>query len=209
MICLSISERSQLPLAGRVKLAEMRLDTLALSNQEIRKRFAGKTKLIATFRPGKVSDRVRKERLLLAIQAGAAFVDLELEAGAAWRNEIIKCAREHKCKVIVSYHNFKLTPSRVALDRLVNRCFSAGADIAKIAARVNSPVDNLRLLSLLKDRRPLVVTGMGKQGRITRLLSSLLGGLFTYAAPDRGRLAAPGQIRYSEMVRFLGMLQAV
>ena len=82
---------------------------------------------------------------------------------------------------------------------IINRCFNSGADIAKIVCKVNSSKDNARLLGLLDSEKKLAVIGMGEKGKITRCLSPLLRGVFTFASISKGKETAQGQIAFSEM----------
>jgi len=205
MICLSLAEKSLhecLQALQRVKLAEIRLDLVKLSQHDIKKLFSQPKKLIATCRPQGPSDNRRKKKLLAAIRAGAAYVDVELQSKASFLRAIRDTARQKHCKLIISYHNSRQTPSRRKLLAIVSRCFKRGADLAKIACHVRHYRDNVLLLSLLSTNRPLIIVGMGEKGRLTRLMAPLLGSAFTYAALDQTRLTAPGQLTLSEMRKF-------
>ncbi len=149
----------------------------------------------------------RKRLLLKAIDAGAAFVDVELEAPQAYRLEIVKEARATGCRVIISHHDYERTPGAAALRKAVARCFRCGADIAKIACKVNSDCDNARLLGLLDCRRKLVVVGMGPKGRITRIAAPLLGSRFTFATAAAGKETAEGQVGRAGLERMIRILR--
>jgi len=174
--------------------AEIRLDKMAVAIGDVRNIFSRHSRLIATCRPGEIEDEKRKVFLIEAISAGAAFVDLEVDSEDTFKNEIVRHARARGCRVIVSYHDFERTPKRAELEHVVDWCFETGADIAKIACRVNSTGECALLLGLLHDSRPLVVVGMGRKGRITRIVAPLLGSLFTYASAGEGRETEEGQI---------------
>jgi 3-dehydroquinate dehydratase type I len=205
MICLSIAETS---LAGclsalkSAKLAEIRLDRAGLSESEIKQLFSQKKELIATCRPAGLSQAQRKAKLLQAIQAGAAFVDVELDSSPAFIEAIRGAAKRRHCKLIISYHNFKSTPPRNALLKVIDRCLALGADVPKIACFVRRFKDNALLLGLLNYRRPLIVLGMGEKGTITRLIAPLMGSVFTYACLYKGKETAPGQMTLGEMSKF-------
>lgn len=83
MICASIAEKDIekcLSSIQKVEMAEIRMDLVEYNNEEIRRIFSQRKKLIATFRPGKIKDKERFEALKIAIEAGATFVDIEYEA---------------------------------------------------------------------------------------------------------------------------------
>jgi 3-dehydroquinate dehydratase I len=177
MICISIAgvsfERCRDVLAD-AEMAEIRLDRLDFSIQQVKEIFSIHPRLIAT----------------------------------------IKAAcRKRGCKLIVSYHNYENTPPREELKVLVNRCFSFGADVAKIACQVNCEADAARILSLYDfdyqanvDKK-IVAIGMGEKGKITRPASLLLGAPFTYASMSTGKETAPGQLTKQTLEDILDCLK--
>ena len=185
MICLSISEPSLdkiLEFIGKAEMAEIRLDLMDLSDLEIEKVFSQPVKLIATCRQGKFNDEERKMKLIKAMQSGASYVDIEIESSSEFKNEIKKIAKAHKCKLIISFHDFDKTPSTEELNIIVGNCFTEGADIAKIACKANTENDAVRILSLYINHKNLVALGMGEKGMITRVASLLLGAPFSFAS---------------------------
>jgi 3-dehydroquinate dehydratase-1 len=210
MVCVAISDKSIekcLSVLDKVEMAEIRLDLTGFGIEEIKKIFAHPTPSIATCRPEPLGKKDQLERLTTSIKAGARYVDIEFEAGLEQQTAIIKEAGKHNCKVIISYHNFDETPGLRELYKIVDRCFELGADIAKVATLSKSKADNARLLSLFSIEKPLVVVGMGDEGKITRVMAPLLGAVFTFAAMDEGIQTAPGQIAYSKMKGILSYLQ--
>jgi len=198
MICVSLAEpgcAQCLTALEGLELAEIRLDRMGdLSVEDVATLFARHKGMIATCRPGSFPDDGRKARLLAAVSAGAAYVDIELESEEPYREEIMAKAREFGCKVIISFHDHEKTPDRKTLSAIVEDSFLKGADIVKIACTVRSERDNARLIGLLDDSRSIVVIGMGEKGRITRVVAPLLGSPFTFASLTRGRETAEGQI---------------
>ncbi len=197
MICVTLAEttvESCRSLLKDLSFAEIRLDAMKVSADDVRALFSGHDNLIATCRPGVGNDDERRGLLLAAVEAGASFVDVEMESALSLRDEIIEKARSKGCKVIVSYHNYEETPEREELLHIASRCFDAGADIAKISCMAKSARDSARLLGLLDSPKPTVVIGMGKEGSVTRVLAPLLGSPFTYAAYAPGKEVVEGQL---------------
>jgi 3-dehydroquinate dehydratase-1 len=116
-----------------------------------------------------------------------------LESSSDFKTPLIKFAKKQNCRVIISFHDFKKTPSKEELDAIVNSCFSQGADIAKIACMANSHRDSVRLLSLLDSDKTVLPIGMGEKGRITRVAAPLMGSPFTFASLLKDDNTAPGQ----------------
>lgn len=203
MICVAIQERSVngcLLAISQCEMAEIRIDLCGFDAAQTAEVFkASKKPLVATCRPDNHSDELRMSLLKVAIESGAAYVDVEIESSAAFKAEMAQFAHKHSCKYIVSYHNYEYTPGLIALQEIVKQCFADGADIAKIAAMSCSPQDSARLLSLYDTNKSLVILGMGQAGKITRLAAPLLGAPFTFAALTEAQATAPGQMSIETM----------
>lgn len=153
----------------------------------------------------------RLEYLVEAIEAGASFVDIELDNSAKCIAEIMKVAMINNCKCIVSKHFSDRTPSNSVLSSILSRILFTGANIAKIVTTPRSLSDCQRILKFqLNESRaevPLIAFAMGNLGKFTRVSSLFLGAPFMYVAQDTGPTAAPGQVPMSEMRRLLEVLQ--
>lgn len=212
MICLCVGESSAKSCLQRLKsvrFAEVRLDKLEEDPlAAVPSLFSSEAKLIATCRPGRRSEEERKKILFAAIRAGAAFVDVEVESLRGIGKDVIREAHRRKCAVIVSFHDEEATPERRKLERIIARAFDAGADIAKVACRARTTRDNARLLGLLDTDRPLVVIGMGEDGKPCRLFAPFLGSPFTFASASAGKETAPGQIPMRQLERAVRAIRA-
>jgi 3-dehydroquinate dehydratase type I len=197
MICVSLSNMSFeecLKHARRETFVEFRFDLLDLTPEQVTEVVSKARRSIATYRPETGDPDRQLQTMLMAIKAGASYIDIEIEAEAGYRNHLIREARAHGREVIISYHNFDHTPDPARLDQIVSLCLDAGADVIKIACLVNSKQDLRSLLSTYRPDLRMVVLGMGKLGRITRVAAPFLGAEFTFASPDTGKETAPGQI---------------
>jgi 3-dehydroquinate dehydratase I len=212
MICASIAEKSVdlcIEWLNKVDMAEIRIDLSEFNNDEIRKVFSQKKKIIATCRPGKIKTEDRLEMLKTAIESGATYVDIEYEATEDYRNALIEFSHNHQCDVIISYHNYDKTPELEELEEIVRDCYARGADLAKIATHVNVNRDNSKILSLYKAPGRLVAIGMGDLGRISRIVAPFLGAEFTYASLTEGSATAPGQISFIKLHQFIRDIQNI
>lgn len=210
MICVSIAIATlaeTLEAVGRFPFAEIRMDAMHLSSDDVGRLFSSHDNLIATFREGAATDREREASLVAAIESGAAYVDIEIESDSTYRRRLIRKAKERGCKVIVSFHDHNGTPGRDTLEQVVGACFAEGADIAKIACTVQSGQDGARLLGLLDDGRAIIVVGMGAKGRTVRVMAPFLGSPFTYAAMAPGSRTADGQMSYTALAACTEMIQ--
>ena len=113
---------------------EIRLDGMAQPDPSLFVNGLAKP-LVFTNRPtweGGSCAAEEQERLGLlkkAAEAGAGYVDLELNADPTLATELIGAARANNCQTIVSWHDFKCTASRQALTEIFQRQCRSGADI--------------------------------------------------------------------------------
>ena len=121
--------------------------------------------------------------LLLHFMPLANAVDIELRAMADMQ-PVVTAARELGVAVVVSSHDFQGTPSEQQLRDTVQQATEGGADAVKIATRTDDTASLLRLLSLLAARHPddipLIVMGMGRLGRASRLAAVACGSPLAY-----------------------------
>ena len=197
MICIalgSLTYEECLRAVQTLPFAEIRLDLLELSREQVAAIFAANANLVATCRAGKFNDDERRALLLQAINNGAAYVDVEVDASDAFKDAVIQAAKARRTKIIISYHDFEKTPERAELEHLLRWCGEFTPDIIKIACMVHSARDNARLLGLLDTDTPMIVVGMGEQGKISRVVSPLTGSVFTFASYAADKATAPGQL---------------
>ena len=148
-----------------------------------------------------------ESKLITAIHAGAAFVDLEIEAPPMMSKRLRRETRENGTVFVRSYHDYKGTDSIEALKALTEKCFAIGADIAKIVTMAapctgdNQSPDVDRVLSLYDhfDPAKLIAFAMGDAGKTSRIQCLAKGSPFTYASLNESDAAAPGQMTTREM----------
>ena len=197
MICTSIQnkELAQIQaLLEQLEMAEIRLDRCALEEEDIDELFGeSDVPLVATCR---LSEESQAPALLeRAIQAGAKYVDLEMEAPAAIGRRIREACRSCGTVLIRSYHNYENTPSREVLLSILERARTFGGEVVKIVTTAHSQADVHTLESLYQEAAPgtLVAFCMGPEGRQSRLDALKLGAPFTYACVREEDATAPGQ----------------
>lgn len=209
MICIPlISPDPELIIkqSKKADLAEVRIDLCGLSLEEVKMVFSSCNNLVATCRPGQYINTERLELLKTAIDNGAKYIDIEIENDEFFRDELIKKAQLKGCQVIISYHNFNITPNTDELEDIVQTCYRQGADVAKIATMVHKPTDCSAILSLFQPGRRLIAIGMGQLGIITRVASLYLGAEFTFASLSNQETTAPGQITIDQMNKIIELI---
>ena len=214
MICTSLQNKTfeqilEILEDPAVEMAEIRLDRCPLTDEQIEELFSDSdTPLIATCRIAEsASAREAERRLRIAIEAGARFADLEIEAPVQMSKDFQRLCRKNGTEIIRSWHNFEDTPGTEVLQMALARCFRYGADIAKIVTTCHDEADAAQIESLyacvlegvdsLQGR--LVAFGMGEAGRQTRIECLRRGAPFTYAALTAQEATAPGQWSTAEM----------
>lgn len=234
MICTTIQNKTideiyAILESGDVEMAEIRLDSCPLTMDEIEELFStSDVPLVATCRINAVKERLSQtlaghqqddrklemkasqeveSKLITAIHAGAAFVDLEIEAPPMMSKRLRRETRENGTVFVRSYHDYKGTDSIEALKALTEKCFAIGADIAKIVTMAapctgdNQSPDVDRVLSLYDhfDPAKLIAFAMGDAGKTSRIQCLAKGSPFTYASLNEADTAAPGQMTTREM----------
>jgi 3-dehydroquinate dehydratase-1 len=128
------------------------------------------------------------------------MVDIEINSRVL--PDVVAVAHAVGKPVIGSYHDFATTPPRAVLAKVIARGWQSGADIVKLATRLNTAADLRLLLGLLKRstvQRPLCVIGMGAPE--ARLALARAGSCLAYGF--LGKSAAPGQLSCAEVWRQL------
>lgn len=194
------------------EMAEIRLDRCPLSEPEIRSCFSSDVPLTATCRVSEVmaadlslneiaASMVCEKRLVAAIEAGAKYVDIELDAPRSMSKRVRRAAMECGTVFIRSYHNFEGTDSMQALVSVADRCVREGAQVIKIVTMASCPADVNRVMSLYDDAESgtLIAFCMGNEGRESRIDCLKKGSPYTYASLPGEVPAAPGQYPADEM----------
>ena len=240
MICTTIINKDLegiLEALERCEMAEIRLDSCDLSMKDIDEVFSSDVPLVATCRIADImandpslqdlpqqSREIRAmqkaERLLVrAIEAGARYVDVEMEAQKQMSKRVRNAAHENGTVFIRSYHDFNGTDSLEALKALVEKCCYHGADVVKLVTTAHTEEDAARVMSLyswVADEHAhareagesvgkladggLIAFCMGEAGRNSRLDCLKYGSPYTYAALTAEEAAAPGQWPMEEMM---------
>jgi 3-dehydroquinate dehydratase type I len=187
-------------------LIEVRLDSLKSTEGLAGLASHGEKPKIATNKPVNcrgyfAGTEAEQQRILLdAAKGGFDYVDIELSAHNL--KEFTTEASGHGAKVIVSFHDFEGALKLTELDSVLEQEIACGADVCKIVTTAKRAEDNLALLNFTVaacKRTNVVCFAMGDAGKTSRLLSPLFGGFFTFAALERGRETAAGQMTVTEM----------
>jgi len=213
-ICVPVMERNVSRVVRTIRLLErhdpdfieIRLDSMGSQSSLSEIRNATERPLIATNRSEgqgglfRGTEETRLETLMQAAGEEFDYVDMELKKENI--RETVRQVKRRGARVIVSYHNEKLTHGEQALESILLKEVRAGADVCKIVGTAKSYSDSLRCLRFVDKharRVKLVCFCMGRQGIPSRILSPVFGGYFTFASIRQGRETAAGQISIGEL----------
>ena len=222
MICVSIQEPSfekckemmlSLAAKGADRIAELRADLCRFTPEQVSLLVAANPHTIVTSRVESDNPSLSFNRLCAAIEAGAEYIDTELEYPDDLQLQLRNRARSAGTKLIVSWHNFSATPPLKQLLEVYRSCAEKGADVVKIVTTANSLIDATRTMRLYRSvarlprkrihRPPLAAFSMGSAGKFTRYLSLKLGSPLSYTYPDGAKATAPGQYSESQLAALL------
>ncbi len=147
------------------------------------------------------AEELAENQLLKAIEAGAKYVDLEMEAPPMTGRKIRQACQQYGTMLIRSFHDFEGTPPEATLLSLLEKGRRFGGDVVKIVTTAKSEADADTVLSLYREAEPgtLVAFCMGPAGRASRLDALRHGAPFTYACLTPEEATAPGQWTAAEM----------
>ena len=147
------------------------------------------------------AEEFAETQLLKAIEAGAKYVDLEMEAPPMMGRKIRQACQEYGTMLIRSFHDFAGTPPEATLLSTLDKGRRFGGEVVKIVTTAACKADADRVMALYREAEPgtLVAFCMGPEGRDSRLEALRQGAPFTYACLTPEEATAPGQWTVDEM----------
>jgi len=210
--CVSIGEKNPKKLKTILKkalsksdFAEIRFDYLKNSDmpivlEDVKKNLS---RCVCTLRPksegglfiGKEDER--KSILRLIAEYNPFLLDVEFNT-IQKDKKLASYLKKSKCKLLISWHDFKKTPNESQLKSKFNK-MRKFSDVIKIVTVAKDISDTSRLLSLysIKSKNKTIAFCMGEQGKFSRILCLHLGSPFTYVS--LGKAIAPGQFSLNEI----------
>jgi 3-dehydroquinate dehydratase type I len=180
-------------------LIEVRLDCLEDHSELADLAAHGKLPKIATnMKP--LKNEAEKQVLFDAARNGFEYVDVDLSNPKL--THLVKELNKLGAKPIVSFHDSNRSLSLAELNSVLEQEISCGADVCKIVTTAKRVEDNLIILNFTSaacSKAKIVCFAMGELGKVSRLLSPLFGGYFTFASLERGSETAAGQMTIQEM----------
>lgn len=140
-----------------------------------------------------------KVQLIIEVcnKSAVDIVDYETSNNIEDVKEIREASKKSSKQLILSYHNFTVTPGDDELIKRAEQAQALGADVAKFAVMPNDKNDVFRLLEVTRtiDAKldiPVVTMSMGDIGGLSRIVGWAYGSVITFGVGVE--LSAPGQI---------------
>ena len=159
-------------------------------------------KCVCTLRPvsegGKFSGSEKNRISIMKLIAEYNPFLLDVELNTLSKNKNLRLYLKNTgTDILVSWHNFKQTPSNSVLKKKLTQMEKISNNI-KIVTMAKSINDATQVLSLYKNNNTkLIAFSMGNYGKISRILCLFLGSPYTYAS--LGKPIAPGQFSVDEV----------
>lgn len=216
--CVSIGEKTPTKIKQVLKIAlkksdyvEVRLDFLKIEQipetLEIIKKDLNK--IVCTLRPktegGKFPGNEKERIAILKLIAEYSPFLLDVEYNTLKKDtSLVKYLKSTNTKLLVSWHDFKKTPSTAELKKKLNQMSKFSSNV-KIVSTAKSTKDSTRMLELYskKGKNNLISFAMGDFGRISRILCLYLGSPYTYVS--LGKAIAPGQFSVDEIKKITNL----
>ncbi|MCH8915726.1 MAG: type I 3-dehydroquinate dehydratase [Thaumarchaeota archaeon] len=216
--CVSIAEKTPYKIKQTLKIAlkksdyaEVRFDFLKINQipealETIKKDL---NKIVCTLRPkvegGKFLGNEKERIAILKLIAEYNPFLLDVEFNTLKKNSaLVRYLKSTKTKLLVSWHDFKKTPSSAELKKKMNQMSKFSFNV-KIVSTAKSTDDSNRMLELYskKGKNNLISFAMGDLGRISRILCLYLGSPYTYVS--LGKAIAPGQFSVDEVKKITNL----
>jgi len=164
-------------------------------------------KCVCTLRPksegGKFQGSEKERGSILKLIAEYHPFLLDVEFNTLQKNKSLQnYLKKTKTDVLVSWHDFKKTPSISVLKKM-NQKMRKISKFVKIVTTAKTINDSSRVLSLYNNssKTNLIAFAMGDNGRMSRILCLYLGSPYTYVS--LGKPVAPGQFSLDQVKKIL------
>ena len=136
------------------------------------------------------------------------YFDIDFSQIENWKSELQN--KEKQYKIILSHHDFKKCLSYQNCVKIIDEMFKKGADIAKIACKIDKIDDIFVMLKILekykKENKNIIFAPMC-ENKIVRILASKYGSWTNFVCLNEKESTAKGQICIDNYDKIIGLLK--
>ncbi len=138
------------------------------------------------------------------------LIDYELSNAPADIQALREVSKASGIGMVMSFHNFQMTPDTATLDSKFAAAKQYGADVGKVAVMPTNDLDVLELLAATSRARetldiPLISMSMGGVGSLSRIMGWVYGSAATFAVGKSS--SAPGQVAIEDLRTALAIVR--
>jgi 3-dehydroquinate dehydratase type I len=211
MICVSVGHIEYpelIQILQKYELIEIRLDLLNLDMNQYDEVLQFSDKIIVCYRnkSDKKTELVNSY-IEKAIAKKVKYIDLECNLNHCDKYLINKVINSDT-KLILSNHNFELTPSEIEIDKIIQSMEQFNPDIFKLCFTANSIDDITNCLNLYKKyiNKKLITFNLGDLGSLSRVLALNCGAEFMYAAHSEESKTEQSQLTVNQLSTLYGFI---
>lgn len=193
---------------ARVSIVEVRGDlisddTSVLSGYMETIRSLGRFDILLTIRESRTNKTKRPELFQILIDQ-ADYVDMDISDPLC--DAVARLTKKRKKRLVLSHHDFVTMPGEEDLQALLKKAKPYLPDVLKLAVTTNKKEELKRLLffSQSVSNEYFVFMGMGRWGKLSRLIAPFFGSRWVYASMDEP--VVPGQFQINALSRCLSEL---
>lgn len=207
----NFEENLELCKRGGADIIELRVDLFQNKDPEhvlelLNRVHQAGLKTILTIRSPEEGGHLVEKRLDIfrEVSPYSDYTDIELSSQDII-SEVRDIVKQSGKRLIVSYHNFELTPPSWILKEVFREARRWSADIVKVSVMARSYEDTAKLLCLGKEEDgEKILIAMGEWGRLSRIAGPVFGSVITYSFV--GSAVAPGQMDLESLRQALRLL---
>lgn len=136
-----------------------------------------------------------------------AYFDIDFLQIDEWKNELNDKTKPYK--IILSHHDFSRCLPYQKCVKMIDKMFESGADVAKIACKINSANSIFTMLKVLKkykNENKNVIFAPMTNDKIVRVLAGKYGSWTNFVCLNDKKNTARGQIKIDDYNKILGLL---
>ncbi len=193
-------------ISKEIECFELRLDLLNFNDQQLKQLLQSKAQSIVTYRT-QSNDIFTLQQLKKCIDYGANYIDIDIEMSPDYIFEIQNYIKGKSTQLLISAHQKEDTKNQwLNLLKALNKAQSYQADMLKVAFFMNKKEDFLFFNYLYKKFPNIIAIGMGKYGKMSRLLALKMGAKWVYSSLSKKQETAKGQWDYTMFKRISELL---